>query len=38
MAQPISTPQEMPGALRPAQKTASAIVAAGAGLGLSVCV
>jgi hypothetical protein len=32
MAQPMSTPQEIPGALRPARKAASAIVAAAAGL------
>jgi hypothetical protein len=34
MAQPMSTPQEIPGALRPARKAASAIVVAGAGLGI----
>jgi hypothetical protein len=34
MAQPISTPQEIPGALRPARPTARAIVVAGASLGV----
>jgi hypothetical protein len=34
MAQPMSTPREIQGALRPAQKAASAIVAAGAGVGI----
>jgi hypothetical protein len=35
MAQPISTPQQIPGgALQPARKAASAIVMAGAGLGI----
>jgi len=33
MAQPISTPHQTP-ALQPARKAASAIVAAGAGLGV----
>jgi hypothetical protein len=34
MAQPISAPQEIPGALQPARKAASAIVMAAAGLGI----
>jgi hypothetical protein len=34
MVEPISTPREIPGALRPARKAASAIVMAGAGLGV----
>ena len=34
MAQPVSTAQQIPGALRPARKAASAIVMAGAGLGI----
>ena len=34
MVQPISTPQEIPGALRPARKAASAIAVAGAALGV----
>jgi len=35
MALPISTPQQIPGAAsRPARKAASAIVVAGAGLGI----
>ena len=33
MAQPISTPQEMPGTSRPARRVAPAIVLAAAGLG-----
>jgi hypothetical protein len=33
MALPISTPQQMPGILRPARRVASAIVVGGAGLG-----
>jgi hypothetical protein len=34
MAQPVSTAQEIPGALRPARKAASAIAMAGAGFGI----
>jgi hypothetical protein len=34
MAQSMSTPRQMPGALRPAQKAAHAIVTAAAGLGV----
>jgi hypothetical protein len=34
MAQPMSTPHQIPGALRPARTTAHAIVMAGAGLGV----
>ncbi len=34
MAQPMSTPHQMPGTLRPAQKAAHAIVTAAAGLGV----
>jgi hypothetical protein len=33
MAHPVFTPQEMPTALRPSRKIASAIVIGGAGLG-----
>ena len=33
MAQPISTPQEIPGTWRPGYRIAPAIVTAGAGLG-----
>ncbi len=34
MAQPMSTPHEIPGALRPARTAAQAIVMAGVGLGV----
>jgi hypothetical protein len=34
MAQPMSTPHQIPGALRPARRLAHAIVVAGAGLGV----
>ena len=34
MAQPMSTPHEIPGALRPARPAARAIVVAGASLGV----
>jgi hypothetical protein len=34
MAQPISPQQQMPSALRPARRVASAIVVGGAGLGV----
>jgi uncharacterized protein involved in exopolysaccharide biosynthesis len=34
MAQPVSTPQEIPGAVRPSRRATSAIVMAGAGLGI----
>jgi len=34
MAQPASTPQQIPGGLRPARTVAHAIVVAGAGLGV----
>ena len=33
MAQPVSTPQEMPGLLRMPRRGATALVVAGAGLG-----
>ena len=36
MAQPISTPQELPGAAPPARKLASAIVVGGAGFGTAI--
>jgi hypothetical protein len=36
MAQPISTPQQIPGALRPARRLASAIVVAGVALGVAI--
>ncbi len=36
MAQPISTPQQMPGALRPARRLAPAIAVAGVVLGVAV--
>ena len=35
MAQPVSTPRQVPGLLRPPRKAASALVLAGAGLGLA---
>jgi hypothetical protein len=34
MAQPVYTPQGIPGAVRPARKAASAIVVAGSSLGV----
>jgi hypothetical protein len=34
MAQPMSSPREIQGALRPPRKAASAIVATGVGLGI----
>ena len=34
MTQPVSTPRQVPGLLRPSRKAASALVLAGAGLGL----
>jgi hypothetical protein len=36
MAQPVSTPQDMPGALRPARKLAPAIAVGGVGLGAAI--
>jgi hypothetical protein len=36
MAQPISTPQQMPGALRPARRLAPAIAVAGVALGVAI--
>ncbi len=36
MAQPISTPQQMPGALRPARRLAPAIAVAGVVLGVAI--
>jgi hypothetical protein len=36
MAQPVSTPQDMPGAVRPARKLAPAIVVGGVGLGVAI--
>ncbi len=36
MAQPVSTPQDLPGALRPARKLAPAIVVGGVGLGAAI--
>jgi hypothetical protein len=38
MAQPVSTPQDVPGALQPARKLASAIVVGGVGLGVAILV
>ncbi len=35
MAQPVSTPRQVPGLLRPSGKAASALVLAGAGLGVA---
>ena len=35
MAQPVSTPRQVPGLLRPPRKAASALVLAGAGLGVA---
>ena len=35
MAQPVSTPRQVPGLLRPPRKAAPALVLAGAGLGLA---
>jgi hypothetical protein len=35
MAQPVSTPRQVPGLLRPPRKAASALVLAAAGLGLA---
>jgi hypothetical protein len=34
MTQPVSTPRQVPGLLRPSRKAASALVLAGAGLGV----
>jgi hypothetical protein len=34
MTQPVSTPRQVPGLLRPSRKAASALVQAGAGLGV----
>ena len=34
MTQPVSTPRQVPGLSRPSRKAASALVLAGAGLGL----
>jgi hypothetical protein len=36
MAQPISTPQQMPGALRPARRLGPAIAVAGVALGVAI--
>jgi hypothetical protein len=36
MAQPISTPQQMPGALRPARRLAPVIAVAGVALGVAI--
>ena len=36
MAQPISTPQQMPGALRPARRLAPAVAVAGVALGVAI--
>jgi hypothetical protein len=36
MAQPISTPQQMPGVLRPARRLAPAMVVAGVALGVAI--
>jgi hypothetical protein len=36
MAQPISTPQQIPGALRPARRLAPAIAVAGVALGVAI--
>ncbi len=36
MAQPISTQQQMPGALRPARRLAPAIAVAGVALGVAI--
>ena len=35
MAQPVSTPRQVPGLLRPPRKAAAALVLAGAGLGVA---
>jgi hypothetical protein len=35
MAQPISTPQEIPGALRPARRAVPAVAVGGVGLGVA---
>jgi hypothetical protein len=35
MAQPISTPQEIPGALRPARRAVPAVAVDGVGLGVA---
>jgi hypothetical protein len=36
MAQPISTPQQIPGGLRPARRLAPAIAVAGVALGVAI--
>jgi hypothetical protein len=36
MAQPISTPQQMPGVLRPARRLAPAVAVAGVALGVAI--
>jgi hypothetical protein len=36
MAQPISTPQQIPGALRPARRLVPAIAVAGVALGVAI--